>query len=211
VNVLGDSVRRRGGPIRSGPVRSRRSTAWGWRRWVPALIAAAVVPFAIGYAVAVFVLFPPPAVSAAGVPVPRLVGLDVEAAGRVLIEAGLGAMDITRLPHPTRPAGTVVAQSPLPGQQLRPGAGVRLAVSSGVPRAVVPDVVGFPADRAETLLRRLGFTVAREEELAIDPAAAGRVLRTEPRPGVDLALPALVTIIVALEAVDVPPDTLDAR
>jgi beta-lactam-binding protein with PASTA domain len=37
---------------------------------------------------------------------------------------------------------------------------VRVALSAGRPRAVVPDVIGFSATRAESLLRRAGFEVS---------------------------------------------------
>jgi eukaryotic-like serine/threonine-protein kinase len=225
--MLGDSVRRRqpgGGRGRgrgeagegggsSGRLR-RLFAGAGARKWRPLLIAlplAILVPFAIGYLLAVFVVFPPTEVSAAGITVPDMIGSSASDAQRMLASAGLGPLDAEQLPHPSAPAGQVIAQSPLPGQQLRSGASVRVALSSGPPRALVPDVLGFSATRAESLLRRAGFEVAVMTEQS--PAAAGRVLRTEPEPGQERMLPAFVTLHVSAgppEPVEpLPPDTLD--
>jgi serine/threonine-protein kinase len=170
-----------------------------------------VLPFLVGYAIAVFVLFPAPPTVEAGIEMPDLVGETEQEANVVLTGLGLGPTESTRLPHPTQPAGTVIAQSPLPGQQLRAGAGVRVAVSTGVPRATVPDVVGFTEGRAAALLQRFGFTVAREIEASEEET--GRVIRTDPSSGRDLALPARVTVHVSDGSLRLsePPDTGDAR
>jgi serine/threonine-protein kinase len=175
-----------------------------WKFWLPALLAAITLPFAIGYAVAVLVLFPAPEVVAVGIPVPELVGLRADQAEARLREAGLGGLEITELPHPDRAAGVVMAQSPLPGQQLRAGAAVRVAVSSGPPRAVVPDIIGFSAERAAELLTRLGFDVLRQDEESEE--ALGRVLAIQPAPGSERELPATVTLVVSA-GLPLPPDT----
>jgi hypothetical protein len=201
--VLGDSVRRRQGPprrpaddyVQAAPLDRR------WKFWIAALLALAL-PFGIGYAVAVRVLFPPPAVVEAGIPVPRLVGQSLEAAQRSVVEAGLGAIETSELPSLTATVGTVIAQSPLPGQQLRPSAPVRVAVSAGLPRVLVPDVLGFPVERAASLLVRLGFEVQRTD--SVSAADAGRVIDINPAPGSRIALPARIAIVVSLGP---PPDT----
>lgn len=206
--MLGDSVRRRNPakkPRGAAPKKRASRRPQRWKFWLPALAAAVAVPFAIGYLVAVLVLFPAPEVAAAGIAIPELVGLRVDEAEQRVRDAGLGGLDITQLPHPERPMGTVTAQAPLAGQQLRAGAVVRVAVSSGRPRAVVPDVVGFAGDRAAELLGRLGFEVIRREEESDE--AQGRVLSVQPLPGSDRELPATVTITVSTGPL-LPPDTL---
>jgi serine/threonine-protein kinase len=162
---------------------------------IPVVLAVMALTFAAGYALAVFVIFPAPEVQGAGVPVPDLVGLQVARAEQAVREAGLARLEVTDLPHPTEPRGTVTAQSPLAGQQLRAGASVRVAVSSGPPRVMVPDVTGFSEDRASELLARLGFDVARETEEAL--ADSGRVIRVNPSPGTRHELPARITIVVS--------------
>jgi beta-lactam-binding protein with PASTA domain len=153
------------------------------------------VPFVIGYLLAVFVLFPPTQVSGSGTATPDLIGRTTSEAQRDLVAAGLGDMDVTELPHPDAEPGTIIAQSPLPGQQLRPGADVRVAISTGPARVMVPDVLGFGADRAESMLTRAGFTVTRSMQES--PAPEGRVIRTDPEPGQPHVLPASVMLIVS--------------
>src|SRR5690606_850538 len=182
--MRGDSVRRRQPKRRT---RERADGPRGERNWRKILLlvgAALLVPFAIGYIVAVFVLFPPTEVSGSGISVPDLIGQTTSQAQRDLVAAGLGDMETTELPHPDAERGTIIAQSPLAGQQLRQGAGVRVALSSGPARVMVPDVLGFGADRAESMLTRAGFTVTRSEQES--PAPAGRVIRTDPDPGYPL-------------------------
>ena len=202
--MLGDSVRRRQPQRRTPRERSGSKRDRNWKRMLISLAVALLVPFAIGYLIAVFVLFPPTEVSGSGTPVPDLIGSTTGEAQRKLVEAGLGNMEITELPHPDAEQGTIIAQSPLAGQQLRPGAGLRVALSSGPARVMVPDVLGFSAERAESLLMRAGFTVSRADQES--PADSGRVIRTDPEPGMPQVLPATVRLIVSTG----PPTLPDA-
>jgi serine/threonine-protein kinase len=193
--MLGDGVRRRLGRLGRMRAHATGSERRQLRTRLPAIAAALALPFAIGYLVAIFVVFPAPDVAAQGIPVPALVGLAVADAERQLAAASLGPLEVTPLPHPTVPEGTVTAQSPLPGQQLRAGSPVRAAVSSGVPRVMIPDLIGFPVERAASLLTRLGFQVQRVDRPS--DTEAGRVLRLDPPPGTERALPSHVTVYVS--------------
>jgi serine/threonine-protein kinase len=194
--MLGDSVKRRGRPTRKTTPRKKRASS-DEPRWRKAALAfgALALPFVVGYVIAVFLLFPPPDVAAQGVAVPSIVGKSIAEARTDISAAGLGTLEITRLPHPDAPEGTVTAQSPLPGQQLRDGAPVSAAVSAGVPRVSVPNLTDFPADRAAALLTRLGFRVQRNEEES--ELEVGRVIRQDPQAGTVVAVPARVVIWVS--------------
>lgn len=193
--MLGDTLRRRqkGRPAQRATRAPRLDVAKTWR--IARIVAAATVPFVLGYVFAVTVLFPARDVAGQGIVVPALTGLSVDDARRELVSVGLGPVDVMLLPHPSAPAGTVTAQSPLAGQQFAPGQPVRVSVSSGAPHVVVPDVVGFPIERAASLLTRLGFQIRRVEETA--GVERGRVLRLDPPPGAERALPASITIVVS--------------
>jgi len=205
--MLGDSIRRRrgdrlgwlnkrrtGGPEAPRPPLAARTVL----NWMLAGLAAILLSFGTGYALAVQVLFPAPDYrSGAEVPVPRLIGRELGDAEREIEAAGLQLGEVTRLPHPSKRAGEVLAQTPLPEQQLPPGGEVRLAISAGPARATVPDVVGLPADDAAGLAHRMGFEVNRRTEVA--PSAVGRVIRVVPAPGTEQVLPASVTLFVGTE------------
>lgn len=177
-----------------------------WRRMVGMAIAAAAAAFGLGYAVAVFVLFPAPEATTRGVAVPKLVGQDSAFAAQALARVQLRLGEATPLPDPDAPPGVVVAQDPLPGQQLPPGEAVRVAVSTGPAQATLPDVVGMSAARAQALLESLGFRVVPRVDSAFAPA--GTVTRTEPRAEVPYELPQEVELFVSAGPPPQPQDTL---
>lgn len=78
----------------------------GSRLWIIAL-ASVVGAFAVGYLVAVFVIFPAPIFASEKV-VPHLFGMDAEIARTTLADAGLNTGDVTSVNHPSAPRGAVV-------------------------------------------------------------------------------------------------------
>jgi beta-lactam-binding protein with PASTA domain len=198
--VLGESVRRR---------QHHRATHIGprpraWLTWLIGVPVALVVPFMFGYFVAVRMLFPPQEATGTGITVPDLVGKTHTEAQQLVLASGLaGLQPAMTLPHPSAPAGQVIAQSPLPGQQLRGAALVEVALSAGRARVRVPDVIGFSAEAAMSMLKRTGFEViqARQESAA----TPGRVIAMDPRPGQVRQIPATVTIVVSAP---LPVDTV---
>jgi len=175
--------------------RSNAGPRLRWKRWLIATLVAPPLAFGTGYAVAAYVIFPAVAEEPTGlVAVPRLHGSTREEAERELTGLGLAIESVVEYPHQTARAGTVIAQSPLPGQRLQPGAAVRLAVSSGRPQLQVPDLVGLPYETAARVAEQLGFTVNRRDEAA--PGTTGLVFRSEPAPGTQRELPAAITLFV---------------
>lgn len=194
--MLGETIRRRR-KLDPAPALPRRSTpGLRWSRWIPAGLGAVLLSFGIGYAIAVWAIFPAPDVAAENAtPLPRLTGRELTQVQSEIEALGLTVGGVMWLPHPMEPAGHVIAQDPLPGQQLRQGGEVRLAVSSGRAQAKVPDVVGLPYSTAEQLARRLGFEVNRVIEM--NPGPAGLVVRVMPQPGTERVLPTAITLVVS--------------
>jgi hypothetical protein len=191
-------LRASGGPHERGngrldPTAAARHCAWG--RWLLAGLVVLGGTFAGGWGIAVFKLFPPPPPAGDVVRVPAVVGRSLADAERSLHDAGLMLESQQWIPGRTESPGVVLAQSPLPGQLLRPGAGVRLSVSGGRPRAVLPDLLGLPLAGAQGTLRRAGFDVDVIEEYSLLPA--GRVLGIEPPPGTEHELPASILLYVS--------------
>ena len=112
-----------------------------------------------------------------------------------LAEVGLEHDVRSAVSHPDAPEGAVLAQSPIPGQQVRPGAPVEVTLSRGPEVHSIPDVSGLSARQASIVLDRLGFRVtSREANHSIE---AGRAFGTEPGPGTELTVPADVTLLVS--------------
>jgi beta-lactam-binding protein with PASTA domain len=117
------------------------------------------------------------------VTVPPVVGLDVATATEQLEDLGLRVDTSDR--ESDEPPGTVVDQSPAANEQVAEGETVTLAVSVGVGEATLDDLRGLTETDARNRLRDAGFrdvpAPRLEESAEVD---AGRVIRTEPAPGV---------------------------
>ena len=209
--MLGDSLRRRSQPSRKPPRPEKprpRSTRTGgrlsWGRWLLYALGILVVSFGVGYLLSTQVLFPAPETAGTGIAVPELYGRTADQARQAVEKAGLVVADTSAMPSMEEPVGTVLAQDPLPGQQLRRGAGVAFTVSSGPPVLRVPAVIGLSRETARELLEGVGFGVAT------DPVASnlpeGVVASTNPAAGSPERLPAVVTLGISIGPP--PPDTL---
>jgi beta-lactam-binding protein with PASTA domain len=165
----------------------------------------ALLMFAVGYFFAVRVLFPPLPEPKNGIVVPRLSGLLVPAAEAKLASIGLRVSDVVEIAHPSQPPGVIVAQNPLPGQQLRTAGAVTVAVSSGLPRVTIPNVVGFTAERAVAALQASGMQADQEPEPSDKPA--GTVVRMSPQPGTEHTVPGRVLLFVSNGPAPQLPDT----
>ena len=166
------------------PARPARRLGF-WARYALWAVGILLVTFGIGYLFATRVMFPPQEVLAAGIVVPSVAG---------------------SLPHPDRAPGIIIAQAPLPGQQLRAGASVDVGVSAGRARTPVPDVIGLPEQIAMSLLQQLGFSVDLQRREA--RALPGNVIATEPAPGTEIFLPARVAVLIS--AGPAKPDSIPA-
>jgi eukaryotic-like serine/threonine-protein kinase len=101
------------------------------------------------------------------------------------------------LPNAAVKAGGVLAQSPLPGQEVAPGTEVRVIISTGATRPVVPNVAELPLATATQVLETAGF------EVLVEPApgegSVGQIVGIVPSSGTVVTLPAKVTLRVGAE------------
>jgi len=193
---LGGSLRRsRGGKGRRRGRGGKGGPGKDGGRFLLTFLGLAVGGWLVGYLVATQLVFPAPPPPGDLHAVPDLRGLSLtpaaERAAGAQVE--LGAVD--SLQHPSVPAGTVLGQSPLPGQLASPGTPVRVTVSTGPQRRAVPDVLRLDEERARIILETSGFVVVADSVESEVPR--GRVV--EVSPGVDtvLALPAEVALSVS--------------
>ena len=96
----------------------------------------------------------------------------------------------------TRPAGTVLTQSPAGGTTATRGTTVRITVSGGRQVRTVPDVVGETEAAADRILRDAGFTVRVVDRAVTDPANNGLVVEQDPAAGTRVQGTTQVTIYV---------------
>jgi serine/threonine-protein kinase len=114
--------------------------------------------------------------------VPDVVGRSQAEAVQALEAAGLRGR-VERVPS-ERPPGTVVAQVPRAGTELERGSAVRLNVSGGPARIVVPDVTGSDVGEAVAELESAGLRAETGEVDSDEPR--GTVVSQEPVSGVQV-------------------------
>src|SRR5690606_26323590 len=163
----------------------------------------AVIAFLIGYVISA-ISFTAGDAPAAVVLVPDVRELQLDAATRAMVAAGLEPEVGDSFPNVEIPAGAVIAQTPLPGEEVSPGGAVRLIVSTGPPRTIVPEVEAMPLTLAIRALETSGFEVVVEQDTF--PGELGTVVGVEPAPGTPLHLPATVRLQVGsgFEIIEMP-------
>jgi serine/threonine-protein kinase len=135
--------------------------------------------------------------TAAPVRVPRVVGLAQTPALRQLNVLGLRPTVV--YVRSNQPANRVVSQSPKSGTSLRPGARIRVNVSTGPnpqPNAAVPNVVGQDQATAAQTLRDAGFKVAVLNRPTADQSKDGLVVEQQPRATSNIPAGSQVTIFI---------------
>jgi serine/threonine-protein kinase len=140
-----------------------------------------------------------------------LAGMTVDDATAALEAVGLGA-EIVLQPSDDVPEGVVIGLAgDDPGGQAPRGSAVSLAVSSGTEFAM-PDVAGQPYADAVAALEGAGLEVEVEDDDSDDDADPGTVIRTDPEAGDQVEPGDRVTVVVAVDEVEVPRlrgDTLE--
>ena len=134
-----------------------------------------------------------PAPVAAKVSVPRLIGLQEQAAIERLSQAGLRPKEVF---EPTsKPSRLVVAQRPREATRLAKGSQVTLVIDSGAPKIALPDLTGQSYADAQSKLDALGLGSTRTDVTSTEPA--GTVVDQAPKAGGKLAKGSTVTLSVA--------------
>ena len=135
--------------------------------------------------------------TAAPVRVPRVVGLAQAPALRRLNVLGL--LPTVVYVRSSQPANRVISQLPKSGTSLRPGARVRVNVSTGPnpqPNAAVPNVVGQDQATAAQTLSEAGFKVVVLNRPTADQSEDGLVVEQQPRATSSIPAGSQVTIFI---------------
>ena len=127
---------------------------------------------------------------------PRVVGMNFDAATKAMEEAGFQALKGDTRFHKTIPEGVVLEQDPPAGSLQKRGAEVTLAVSAGQSTATVPEVAGSTQQQARIAIENAGFTFGSVSQQTSDHPR-GAVISTNPAAGTTSELPATVSITVS--------------
>ncbi len=156
------------------------------------LIALAVIA-AAGVAVALVLLLAP---ARSRVIVPALTRCEPEpAVTAALRRAGLGPRSVGTQ-SVACPLGQVLALNPRAGSRVPRGSAVTVTVSAGPGSAALPDVTGQTSARALSALRAAAFAPVAQTRSS-NSVAPGRVIATNPSPGIELQRGSGVTVYVS--------------
>jgi serine/threonine-protein kinase len=172
-------------------VRRRVKAYFDERRLLKYIVYCGLGGFFVGYLFITLLFFPGFGRSAI-VTVPDVRGMSVSAASRALDKAGLELTRGTMLNNPRMPAGRVLSQVPLPGQEAARGSNVRIIVSAGADKRPVPSIEGMEKDEAISLLQRMGFQVRLRS--VQNMKEEGTLLGMEPAAGTQVPMPAIVIL-----------------
>lgn len=201
---LGGSLRRRRSAVKWTVRYGKKATGirgylvaqFGDPRFLGLVGVLAVVGLFGGYVLATRVVFPAPPPPGDVERVPDLSGETPGGASVVLAPLGLSLTVVDSLRHPSAPEGTIVGQSPLPGQLALVGDSIRVALSLGPEERPVPDVTRLRGDRAKTVLEATGFTVVVDS--ADSELPRGSVIAMEPEAGTEAVIPQEIILTVSL-------------
>lgn len=155
----------------------------------------ALIAFAVGYVITT-VAFTATSAGTEVALVPDVRGLTIAQAMDRLEDDGFLLVVGDSFPNAGFPEGSVLAQSPLPGQEVGAGTEVNLIVSTGQLKEVVPDVTEMSLPLAIRTLEVAGFQVMTEE--AEGEGAVGTIVGVTPEVGTPSVLPAVVVLRVAI-------------
>jgi len=117
------------------------------------------------------------------VDVPDVVGLDRAQAEDMIRAQGLNPELDAEEYNETVPAGKVIRQNPEKGSRLKKDGTVRIVVSRGSGKVVVPDLSGQTAEYADAKLKELGLNPERQPDAFSSTVPAGAVISQDPAPG----------------------------
>jgi beta-lactam-binding protein with PASTA domain len=128
--------------------------------------------------------------------VPDLRGLTLDDATGRIEAAGLAGGAVARRESRQAQEGTVLAQDPLPGMRVEPGAAVSLVVAVAPPPTVaVPDLAGMPRAEAARALKAAGLAIGEVSEK--EGGKPGLVLAQAPKPGTEVPPGSPVSLVVS--------------
>jgi beta-lactam-binding protein with PASTA domain len=129
------------------------------------------------------------------VPLPTLVGLNVDEAQQTLADLGLTARAIPS-PVSDAPANTVVSQSPRAGFVVREGRSITLEVSTPT-NVAVPSLIGSTEEEARNVLAQLALELGTVSYDFSNDVPAGQILSQNPPPQTEVPVPSTISIIVS--------------
>lgn len=117
--------------------------------------------------------------------VPRLKGRNFQLIGNILDESGVARGLMSHVHTLRYPAGSIIAQYPLPGEEVGRGTAMSLLISEGgrETKYLMADLIGKKTETVIPRLRELGFRVEDVRNIDYPGLESGIIIRQNPRHG----------------------------
>ena len=140
------------------------------------------------------------------VPMPNVVGLNIEAARTTLATTGLSLEVGSEQFSETAPATTVLATDPAAGSDIKENGSVSATVSKGPERYTIPDIKGKTPSQATAALASIPVTVGSQAQTFDNTAPTGTIAGTDPAIGSSVKRDTVVNLLISKgpEPVSVP-------
>lgn len=145
------------------------------------------------------------------VEVPALEGLSTAEAVETLAEAGLAVRDTLERPNDAVEAGRIMDQVPPAGNAVKPGRSVRLLVSRGGEKRLVPPTAGESMRTARVALGNAGYGLGNVVKVHSERVQEGYVVASDPPPGTQLPQGQRVHLLVSSGPAKAPLALPDLR
>ncbi|MCX5235759.1 Stk1 family PASTA domain-containing Ser/Thr kinase [Streptomyces prunicolor] len=128
---------------------------------------------------------------------PNFVGQTYDTAKTMAVNSGLKLAEPTRKACENAPKGSVCSQDPKAGTDVHKDDTVKLVVSTGAPKVVVPSVVGQSVDDATTTLEGDKYKFVVKTQQKVSGEDPGTVLEQNPALGAEVQKGTTITLTVA--------------
>lgn len=128
--------------------------------------------------------------------IPDLVGVSEESAVNTLTDLDLVASVLTE-ESTTAEAGTVIRTDPNKDSKVRPKDVVRVYISEGAAKVVIPDVTNKTTEQAQADLTAVGLATGSISKQNSPDRAAGTVLSTDPVAAGEVAAGSTINLVVS--------------
>ena len=160
-------------------------------------IAIIGVFFIIGLVVANFIIMPLVVQKGKIIQVPNVIHMSLENAVKELEKHDLEGIVVERRFDPIVEQGHIIIQDPLPETRVKTGRIINLTVSLGPETIRVPFLVGIDVDKAEMIIKRLGFIQEVTDFQHSDTIPANKVIATIPVAETEMQKGDAITLIVS--------------
>lgn len=130
------------------------------------------------------------------VEVPNIIGLNEEQA-KLKLEPLKLKLEVEGKEYSDKPEGTIIKMYPEDGIKVKEGSTIRVKLSAGQKKVIVPDLKGLDLLEAEIILKNNGLKRGTIERKYSDEVEKNRIMDQEPKPNTEIIEGSEVNIVIS--------------